>query len=533
MSPVQVPQPLQTQVLIVGAGVTGAGLARDLALRGVSAIILEKGDFNAGASGANHGLLHSGARYVESDPAAACECRRENTLLKRLAPQCIDDTGGLFVAVEGDDEHYIADFPLLCEQCVIETTPIPLSHAATMEPALSKKIIAAYRVNDGAIDPFKLTLNNLFHAQQLGVSLLRRTRLTGLQIRDRKIESVSVEDAHTDRIYRIEPQVVVNAAGAWANQVSAMAGIKIPMHYSKGSLLVTDTRLAKRVLNRLRKATDADILVPGGTVSILGTTSVRIESPDRIYPEIAEVDLLIDEGAAMVPALAKTRYIRAYCGVRPLASGEDNDDDDRSVSRGYVLADHTEDGVDNFITITGGKLTTFRLMAERTADQVCRHLGIDTPCRTAQEPLPDSRDGRWTEPGLAPREWIRADTPGDQLLCECEMVSQRVLDDLIAAISRQNGFPTLEAISRRSRIGKGPCQGTFCSQRVTADLYDRGLYRNRQGEENLRTFLSERWRGQHPLLWGAGLMQAELLEAMHCGLFGLELPPDTPRQFKR
>lgn len=523
----QTPQPLKTPVLIVGAGVTGAGLARDLALRGVGAMVLEKSDFNNGASGANHGLLHSGARYVESDPAAACECRRENSLLKRLAPQCIDIAGGLFVAVQGDNEHYIADFPLLCEQCAIETHALPVDQVAVMEPALSKEIIAAYAVNDAAIDPFKLTLDNLVHARQLGASLTRYTRLAGLSIRNRRIDTVTIEETRTGRTYRIEPEVVVNAAGAWANQVAAMAGIKIPMHYSKGSLLVTDTRLARQVINRLRKATDADILVPGGTVSILGTTSVRVESPDRVYPEISEVDLLIDEGSAMVPVLATARYIRAYCGVRPLVGSGDSDDD-RDLSRGYALMDHADDGVDNLITITGGKLTTFRLMAERTADLVCRHLGIDTPCRTSQEPLPNSIDGKWTEPGLAPREWVRADTPGDQLLCECEMVSQRVLDDLIAAIGRQEGIPTLEAISRRSRIGKGPCQGTFCSQRVTSDLYNRGIYRGRQGRENLRAFLNERWRGQHPLLWGTALMQAELLEAMYCGLFGLELPPDDP-----
>ena len=95
---------MQTQVLIIGAGITGCGLARDLALRGVPAMVVDKGDLDSGASGSNHGLLHSGARYVASDPESARECRRESALLKRLAPHCVEDTGGLFVAVEGDDE---------------------------------------------------------------------------------------------------------------------------------------------------------------------------------------------------------------------------------------------------------------------------------------------------------------------------------------------------------------------------------------------------------------------------------------------
>ncbi len=100
----------ETQVLIIGGGATGTGIARDFALRGVQCILVEQGDINAGTSGANHGLLHSGARYVSADQDSAIECRKEAALLKKLAPQCIEDCGGLFVAVQGDDEKYVADF---------------------------------------------------------------------------------------------------------------------------------------------------------------------------------------------------------------------------------------------------------------------------------------------------------------------------------------------------------------------------------------------------------------------------------------
>jgi glycerol-3-phosphate dehydrogenase len=299
------------------------------------------------------------------------------------------------------------------------------------------------------------------------------------------------------------------------------------MLYSKGSLLVTQNRVAQRVINRLRLATDGDILVPGGTVSILGTTSERVSSPDVIYPEIHEVDHIIDQGMAMVPSLATTRFIRAYCGVRPLlgGAGGPKDEDDRSVSRGFTLIDHASNpgGINNFITITGGKLTTYRLMAEKTADLVCRHLGVKAPCLTRTEPLPNTVDARWTEPGLAPNMWLRKNDADDILLCECEMVPQSVVEEIVAIIRKQNGRPGLKAIGLRTRIGKGPCQGTFCSQRVAAYLYDRRHLDNHQGVEELRGFLRERWRGQQPLLWDTPLAQAELLEAMHCGVFGLEL----------
>ena len=131
---------LKTGVLIIGAGVTGTGLARDLSLRGIPCILVERKDFNAGASGGNHGLLHSGARYVVSDPSAAVECQKENRLLKKLAPQCIEDTGGLFVAIEGDDENYVADFAGLCARSGIESEALDAAEARAAEPVLAEKI---------------------------------------------------------------------------------------------------------------------------------------------------------------------------------------------------------------------------------------------------------------------------------------------------------------------------------------------------------------------------------------------------------
>jgi glycerol-3-phosphate dehydrogenase len=174
----------QTQVLIIGGGITGVGLARDLALRKIHSILVERKDINAGASGANHGLLHSGARYVRSDPSAAVECREESALLKRLAPHCIEDTGGLFAAVEGDDENYVADFPDFCSRCGIACRPVGLSEARDMEPLLSDRLIAAFHVEDASVDPFHLSLDNLSEALELGSRVMLHTQVVGF---DREI----------------------------------------------------------------------------------------------------------------------------------------------------------------------------------------------------------------------------------------------------------------------------------------------------------------------------------------------------------
>ena len=513
---------MRTQALIIGGGVTGTGLARDLALRGVESLLVEKGDINAGSSGSNHGLLHSGGRYVATDPGAARECHEENEILKKMAAHCIEDTGGLFVAVEGDDEKYAADFPQLCSKCGIPCQWVDPKEAREMEPALSQKTIAAYLVEDASIDPFKLSLENISQAQQLGTKLLGHTKVVGFKNNGNRIQVALLQDMKTGEEIIVEPKEVINACGAWAGEVAASAGVSINILYSKGSLLVTDRRVTERVVNRLRSPADGDILVPGGTVSILGTTSMRIDSLEKVRPTVPEVDLIVEEGAAMLPALETARYIRAYSGVRPLLEQE-SEDNDRSVSRGFTLLDHIQDGLENFSTISGGKLTTYRFMAEKAADLVCDRMGITNPCLTRTEPLPSTPAGMWTEPGLGPRLWIKGEGPENQPLCECEILPKSIIDSVIRSIQEQGDKPDLRAIGLRSRMGKGSCQGTFCGKRVTAYLYERGDLCADEGLTHLRSFLCERWKGERPVLWDAQLIQAEFKEALYCGLSGLEL----------
>ncbi len=517
---------METRVLILGGGATGTGLARDLALRGVDCLLAERRDINAGASGGNHGLLHSGARYVASDVEAAVECREESELLKRLAPQCIEDSGGLFVAVEGDDERYVADFESMCAASTVPTRPLEVGEARRLEPALSAGVIAAYETEDASVDPFMLSLDNLAQAVDRGARYLRNAELVEFELDGGRIRrSVFLDRASGER-FAVEAEVVVNATGAWAGMVAALAGAHIDILYSSGSLLVTQDRLTRRVINRLRQAADSDILVPGGTVSVLGTTSVTIDAPDLCRPTVAEADAIIDDARAMIPELETTRYIRAYAGVRPLVM-VGGAGDARSVSRNYSLIDHSEDRVDNFVTITGGKLTTYRLMAERTGDMVCAKLGVDAPCTTRTEPLPASTKGEWTEPGLGPRRWIGERDHDDIILCECEMVSRKVVDQIITNMDGQHGSSLLKSIGLRSRVGKGPCQGGFCGLRVTGHLYDEEYMSGGRGVREMRAFTRRRWRGVYPVLWGLPLVQADLQEALYCGALDLELEADA------
>jgi len=517
---------LKTQVLIIGGGITGTAIARDLALRGVHSILIDRSHINAGASGANHGVLHSGARYIASDPESSRECREENALLKKMAPHCIEDTGGFYVALKEDDENYLADFPLLCAKCGVPCDPLDIKDVLEMEPALSKDIIAAYRTEDSSIDPFRVSHENLAYAIKLGHGFMPYTEVTRFDIGHRKIQSVQVKNVLTGREQTIEAEEIVNAAGAWVGQVAGLAKASIEILYSKGTLLVTHSRLAHHMLLRLRPPSDGEVLCPGGTVSILGPSSVRLASPDDIKPTVEEISHIISQGAPIVPSLKQCRYIRAFAGVRPLIAKKkaEGTTDDRQISRGFDLIDHSADGVDNFQTIAGGKLTIFRLMAERVSDQICARLKIDAPCLTRQEPLPSTLNCEWIEPGLSPKTWLDKQKPDDIILCECEMVPKSGVQSILDSSGILKDSVLLHNIGTRSRIGKGACQGTYCGLRLTAHLYDQGAFQQDQGITDLRHFTNRRWKGQRAVLFGEQLKQAELQEAMYCGLFDLELP---------
>ena len=451
---------LRTQVLIVGAGITGLGLAWDLALRGVRCLVVEKGHIDAGASGSNHGLLHSGARYVSNDPATARECREESQILKRLAPGCCEDTGGLYVAVSGDSENYIADFPVLCERCGISVEAVDCREAREMEPALAADLIAAYRVEDATIDPFRLSFDTMADATAHGAVVMTWAQVVAMERRGGGIRSVHVRRVRgTGEEFEIEADQFVNAGGAWAGMIARLAGLELPAVWSKGSVLITQQRITDRVVNRLRPPGDGDIVVPGGTVSLVGTTSVRVEDIEHLHTDYSEVDFLVREGARVIPCIRETRLIRAFAGVRPLLS-RTAVADDRSVSRSSEIIDHEPDGLANFTTVVGGKLTTFRQTAEKAADLICARLGVTAPCLTGNTPLPVAPVNDWVVAGVAPGLWRKHKDHEEALLCECEMVPVSGFKRIIEELQAEGETVDLDAIRlAQPHGGKGPARG--------------------------------------------------------------------------
>ncbi|MFB6081381.1 MAG: anaerobic glycerol-3-phosphate dehydrogenase subunit GlpA [Halanaeroarchaeum sp.] len=511
-------------VAVVGGGVTGTGIARDLAMRGAAVTLVERGPLADGTTGRMHGLLHSGARYAVADPHSAEQCIAENRVLRDVASHCVEETGGYFVQLPEDDDAYFERKLAACEAVGIPTEVVSGEAAREREPLLSEDVERAIRVPDAAVDPFRLVAANAASAEEHGATVHQHTPVTDLLTDDGEVVGVEVEREGEGAT--IAADHVVNATGPWAAEVAGMAGADVPMRPAKGAMVVTNVRQVDTVLNRCRPKTEGDILVPHETTAILGTTDRDVDDPDAVDETQAEVDLLVDEIAEMVPAVADARTIRAYWGVRPLVDHEATDDS-TDVSRDFTIVEHGErDGVAGLTTVVGGKLTTYRLMAERVSDVVADDLGLTAACRTADEPLPGSR-GEVDVGAVMDRFDLRspvakrsADRLGDRtedvlterdaVLCECEAVTTSEVRDAIDAVG-----PDIQAVRMRTRASMGTCQGTFCAHRLASAI---GREHGPEAAwDALEDLLAERWRGQRFAAGGSHLDQLALADAVQVG----------------
>ncbi|WP_096395883.1 FAD-dependent oxidoreductase [Halorubrum trapanicum] len=370
--------------LVIGGGATGAGIARDLALRGVDATLVDRGGLGSGTSGRSHGLLHSGARYAEADAEGARECIEENRTLREIAGGCVRETGGLFVRLAGDDPDYFEEKLAACEGIGIPTERLDGDAAREAAPGLTDEVEEAFRVPDGVVYPSRLVAANAADAERHGASVRPHAPVEDVTVRDGEVASVRVGG---DVDETLSPEVVVNATGAWADSIAEMAGVEVGMAPSRGVMVSVEYDGLGPALNRCRDPDDGDIVVPHDGEVVLGTTSVPVSDPDDYETADWEVERSVEECAAMLPAVADAPTVRTWWGVRPLYEPDEAGQDRRGISRGFTLLDHERDGAAGLYSVVGGKLTTYRQMAETTVDRVCDRLGVDAACETAAEPL--------------------------------------------------------------------------------------------------------------------------------------------------
>ncbi|MGO8694383.1 MAG: FAD-dependent oxidoreductase [Rectinemataceae bacterium] len=395
------------RVCVIGGGGTGAALAYDLALRGFSVTLVEKGELTSGTTGRHHGQLHCGARYALDDRAIARECMEESELLLRLAPETIEYNGGIFVELTEEDRALEAAFVDACAESGIPAKRLSPREALALEGAIEPSILGAVAVPDGSFDAFRLPLSFFAAARLLGARIEPWTEALGFEKSEDRVVAATVlgRGAGGMREECLEADYFVSAAGAWAGRVGAMAGLDVPITPAPGTMLAVRERLCDRVVSHLHRAGDGDIIVPQRGLSIIGSTQAIAGDPEALLPPGGDAAFLVDRAAAMVPAFAAAPVRAVWCAARPLAGriafaspavsghGESGCKNGRSISRDFVALDHEErEGVAGICTVIGGKATVLRAMAEKTADLVCRKLGVEAPCRTKEFALPSWRE---------------------------------------------------------------------------------------------------------------------------------------------
>ncbi|MFB6284402.1 MAG: FAD-dependent oxidoreductase [Halobacteria archaeon] len=406
------------KVGVIGGGSVGLSVARDLALRGFDVVLFEKDGLAAGATGNNHGLLHSGSRYAVNDPESARECIRENRVYREIAPNCIKEDGGYFIKFQEDDREYYEKKIQACRDCGI---PVASLSTDELPQVLSTEAESGFMVPDAAVDSPRIAAATALDAERHGCSIETDSLVVDVETEDEEVEALVVDDGSGVR--RVGVDHVVNCAGAWVDQVGELADVQVPVLPSRGVMVCFDYSL-DAVVNRCRPTDDGDILVPHGDLTVAGTTSEDVSDPEEYPMQDWEVERVTREAVEMVPGLEEATVVNTYWGVRPLCvtgsdtdgsgSGDAGSDEPgpREATRGFRIygSNEYENGLRGFTSVVGGKLTTGRLVAEKTVDAVCRELGVSRSSKTAEEKLPedDPEVGeRMEDWGISTAKWGR------------------------------------------------------------------------------------------------------------------------------
>ena len=384
----------EVDVLVVGAGATGAGVALDAASRGMSVVVIDRGDLASGTSSKSSKLIHGGLRYLENyDFGLVYESVNERELLQRLAPHLVrpmdflypifpDSSGVRLVGLGLTTYDVLAGF-----RNVRRHQRISAEEAVECAPALSRSgVLRAYVYGDCATDDARLVLANVVAARRFGALVLTYTEAVSLLIGgDGRVCGATVADRLDGRTYEIRARHVVNATGVWVDTLLAeeMAGHVPVVQPSKGvHLVVPRERVPLERTSILMPSRQGDgrsmFAIPWGRQTILGTTDTAYAgSLDSVGVEESDVEYILGAAEALFRlGLSVSDVVGAWAGCRPLLRDEGEATGD--LSRRHALSE----GPSGMLTITGGKLTTYRRMAKDVVDRIVDRDDKRARCRT-------------------------------------------------------------------------------------------------------------------------------------------------------
>jgi glycerol-3-phosphate dehydrogenase len=390
-------------VLVIGGGINGAGIARDAALRGLSVALVERDDFASGTSSRSSRLVHGGVRYLEHGFFhLVFESSRERRILLEIAPHLVRPllfTWPVYRAARIPRWKLSAGLWLYDLLAVFQNVErhrsLSASQVLDLEPKLRRDgLKGGATYFDAATNDARLTIANVIDAFAVGAATLNYAEVTSLTFERGRVSGASVRDRFTQELFEVRARAVVNATGPWTDAISRIESpsSRPAVLGTKGvHIAVPAERVGNRSAVTMLASSDQRVMfvLPGGTHTIIGTTDTPTEErPDQVRATRADVQYLLDGANSYFPEARLTAgdVVSAWAGIRPLiASG--NSGDPAGASREHAITV----GPRGVIAVTGGKLTTYRSMSEEVADRVQAYLGQPrTPSDTATRALPGS-----------------------------------------------------------------------------------------------------------------------------------------------
>lgn len=548
----------QFDVIVIGGGCTGAGMARDCAMRGLKTLLIERGDICSETTGTCAGMISGGAKYL-LEPKMVAMCAKESLIIWKIARNimfripiiwCMTDRkmrklGPLMAKAYSDYSKYRegGKIHVISKEQVLKMEP-KISHPKLMGGIFFEELL---------VDPWRLTLHNVISAHQHGAEIRTYSEVIDLLRKGDTIEGVVIRDRHTKRVEEITSRFVVNGTGPWVPKICRMAGIDYELRLNKGAHIIFDRRVTNMAI--VCKAFEGRncYMFPHENTTLLGVSAIDVFGEvDDIKPEYSDVEYLLHSIESVIPSIRKHRVIRSFVGVRPMLYKFGVEEG--AVTRGYKVIDHEKKhNVKGFITIAGGKLVIYRKMAEKATDLICKKLGIEAPCSTHLELLPGATGevnvDRFAEeykmdyhvvkrlairhgPGVEKIfQIIKGDPSTRSSKCTCESGTEAEVSYCI----QSEWACHLNDLRRRLRIGSGPCQGTACTARTISTLAKEREMDANEATIELLDFLQERWKGIWPALRGPQLSEMELKNAIYGCVANLNHPAiekGTERDFK-
>jgi len=525
-------------VVIVGGGVNGCGIARDLALRGIKAALFEKRDLSSGATGGCSGMIHGGLRYLLYSVDVTRRSCVDSGYIQKIAPHLLFRIPFIMPIPHKLTAPFFETYFEVYDKYAVHKrgkphTMLSAQQAIELVPAISRDVVGAVTTDEWGIDPQRLVVANALSAAESGAVIRTHTEVVEF-LKDARgaVVGVKVRD-RAGALSEVRSRLVMHATGPWLMRTAEMAGVKVKIRPGKGVHLTFDRRLVNMSVILTMIDGRSSFIMPHENTTVLGTTDDDYYGdPDDLRVTEDEVEYLLQGAERMLPGIRRARIIRAWSAIRPTLYAWGKNED--ALSRDHVVYDHKErDGVDGIVSIAGGKLASYRLMSEEAADLIAKKLGNSSPCQTHLLPLPGGDEtpdpallaaqfgvSRYAAARIVYRHGSRAreileltrERPElKSVICQCEPV---LAAELVYCI-RKEWAASLTDLRNRTRLGAGPCQGARCASRAIAVLASELGLSGREIQEQLLSFLERRWRGKRPILARTMVDQEELNQAAH------------------